>query len=237
MRIYVQAATTVQSVQDRLLAAVLALVLLGGVLALLLYSLGATHHVQAEREIFLTSPSLSLRPSAAVTVIDARGAAPRNSRRSATSAPQILPAQSPSATAPSLPPQSAHAIEPPVSLGKFAAPGLAPSRPAAKNDLLTSPYQSQNQEHWDAEMQRKKDGVSRLLNPNPPNSNAIEIEPGADGQVGVSVVVHDPLCQLVVLLAGTGSCGPPKATHISTDAQFKAALDAVNKRHGVDAAK
>jgi hypothetical protein len=210
--------------------------LLGAVLALLLYSLGATHHVQAEREIFLTSPSLSIRPSEAVIVIDARGAVPRNSRRAAAPARGIPPAQSPTETAPSLPAQSARAIQPQVSLGNFAAP-RAPSRPAAKNDVLTSPYQSQNQEHWDAEMQRKKDGVSRLLNPNPPNSNAIEMEPGADGQIGVSVVVHDPLCQLVVLLAGTGSCGAPKATHMSTDAQFKAALDAVNKRHGVDAAK
>jgi hypothetical protein len=54
------------------------------------------------------------------------------------------------------------------------------------------------------------------------------------GGPGVQLVIQDPLCKLASVLLGGGiHCGaPPRSTAPATEAQFKAALEAYQLRHG-----
>jgi hypothetical protein len=81
----------------------------------------------------------------------------------------------------------------------------------------------QNEARWAAEKQKR-------------GNERVEVSPGISvgpGGPGVSLVIVDPLCRLTGLFFSGLHCGPPPTNkNPATEAQFKAALEAYQRRHG-----
>jgi hypothetical protein len=219
------------TLRDRLPSAAAAIALQAGLLALLVLSFEVVRHVAPEEERFITLPPLAQpQLQAAPVVIDARGRTPRRSaapplRTPAYAQPGFAAPAPPAAiTPPAAPPQQTprdratcetnYASLSPAERQRCPPPPAPPVDEATR--LLGPPSHVKDEAHWQAEMARK----------NNPTDLGVAVGPG------IGIVIQDPLCKLTAFLLGGLKCGALPSNHLSTDAQFQAALDAYHKRRG-----
>jgi hypothetical protein len=155
-------------------------------------------------------------------VIDGR---PRPGLRPSTAPlPPLPPAPStaPPVTPPAPPPPSETLLRDlgralaDCGAGKAAGAACPPpaAAPGRDQDLLARP-QIKDEARWAAEKARR----------DAPTDAGVAVGPG------IGFAIQDPLCKLARLFAGDSlKCGATPVYHTSTEAQFKAALDAVNAR-------
>ena len=219
------------SLRDRLPSAAAAIALQGGLLALLVLSFEVVRHVAPEKETFINLPPLA-RPQAqrAPVVIDARGKTlPR----------QVAPPlRTPAYAQPSFSiPAPSNAIIPPAAAPQDTArdrvrcetdyaslslaerlrcppPPAAATQPDDATRLLNPPSHVKDEARWQAEMEHK----------NSPTDLGVAVGPG------IGFGIQDPLCKLTAFLLGGLKCGALPSNHLSTDAQFQAALAATQAR-------
>jgi hypothetical protein len=224
------------TLRDRLPSAAAAIALQGGLLALLVLSFEVVRHAAPERETFLTLPPLARpQPQRAPVVIDARGKTPPRQATPPLAAPAYaqpsftIPAPSnaiapPAAAPPAAAPQDTsrdrtacgtnYASLSPAERQHCPPPATAAAQPDEATRLLGPPSHVKDEARWQAEMERRN---------NPPDLG-VAVGPG------IGFAIQDPLCKLTAFLLGGLKCGALPSNHLSTDAQFQAALAATQAR-------